>query len=208
MSLKGSPRLGGAIRRSATLLNILLTLLALVMTVVGGAFAIHFLLAGDNRLAPPCAVFAAAGLATLGWLTAAANQRTLSRKQHTLNLLMQMRHADVYIRHQTAVSLLSPGAVALNDDLLALMQGRRSAKNEGEKAFLRSAVYVLNYWEFVCAALTVGDLDAELMRRTVRQHIVGYHTKFSAFIDSERAAGDRLVYQHLRAVSGEWDSVK
>jgi len=174
------------------------------MAAGGGICAVHFIVAGQERLAPPCAVFAAAGLATLGWLIAAANQRTLSRKQHTLNLLMQMRHAEVYNRHHSALSLLSPGATPISDDLLALMRNQRPPANEGEKAFLRAAVYVLNYWEFVCAALTVGDLDAELVRRTVRQHIVGYHSKFAAFIDAERAAGDHLVYKQLRTIANDW----
>ncbi|WAC59459.1 DUF4760 domain-containing protein [Brevundimonas sp. SL130] len=180
--------------------------MALAMAAGGAIGAIHFILSGQDRLAPPCAVFAAAGLATLGWLIAASNQRTLSRKQHTLNLLMQMRHAEAYNRHHSALSLLSPGATPISAELLALMRDQRQPANEGEKAFRTAAVYILNYWEFVCAALTVGDLDAELMRRTVRQHIVGYHSKFAAFIDAERAAGDRLVYQQLRAIANDWRS--
>jgi len=66
----------------------------------------------------------------------------------------------------------------------------------------------MNYWEFVCAAVIVGDLDAEMVRRTVRQNIVGYHDKFADVIDHEREVGNRLVHQHLRTIANEWRSVR
>jgi hypothetical protein len=184
-----------------------LFLVAVAMTAGGATSATAFIVAATPSLAAPSAVMAAAGLATLGWLVSASNQRTLSRKQHTLNLLIQMRHAELYNKHVIALTKLSPGTAKPSPYLTDVLNEITLPANDDEGAFKRAVIYVMNYWEFVCAAVVVGDLDADLVRRTVRQNIVGYHDKFSAIIDHERALGQKLVYRHLRDVANEWRGV-
>jgi len=197
----------GAFRRFvAATFTWTLGLSAFCMTVGGIIAAVIFMAADLIPFAAPCAVLAAAGLATLGWLISAANQRNLSRKQHTLNLLMQMRHSEFYNKQLGAINALSVGPSPAAPHLIALLTRAAAPTNDEQTAFARGAIYILNYWEFVCAAMVVGDLDPELVRRTVRQHIVGYHDKFAALIDHERQTGDALVYRHLRAVADDWRS--
>lgn len=181
-----------------------LGLLAFAMTVVGLTAFVFFLSWDVPEFVPPCAVVSAAGLATLGWLVSAANQRNLSRKQHTLNLLIQMRHAELYNKHLLAILKLCPSGQRPNARLLGLVFGIEKIKSDSDRDFRRGVIYILNYWEFVCAAMIVGDLDAELVKRTVRQHIVGNYTKFDAIIKRDRQSGDRLTYRHLERIAQEW----
>ena len=186
---------------------VILTICALGLTVGGFYFVICFMLSPvseEGAAVPPvmpAAVLAAAGLATLGWLTAAYNQRVLSRKQHTLNLLMQWRNSALYQQHLDAILKLSARGAALTTDQLDFFTSDDLSFNE--EKFRKASVYVLNYWEFICASVIVKDLDAELVRRTVRPHIVGCHHKFEPWISRCQKTNPR-EFEHLCTLAKEW----
>lgn len=161
-----------------------------------------FLDAGPSWRAqvPPVAVLSAAGFATLGWLVTALNQRALSRKQHTLNLLMQMRHSDLYRTQVKTITDTAPAGLALTTRQFEILKSPSTIATDGERAFFRAVTYVLNYYEFVCAAVCVGDLDAELIRRTIRPHIVTCHDKFAAPFEP----AESRTYEHLKRVADDW----
>lgn len=205
MSLLGSRWIGDARRALSSLVLALLNCAALVLAVGGLYCAIDFACRDLMNLVAPAAVLSAAGLATLGWLTTASNQRMLSRKQHTLNLLIQWRHSDLYRTNLEAVTRLSPKGAALTPRQLDLLTGKSIAVTTQDSEFVTGATYILNYWEFVCAAVLVGDLDAELIRRTVRPHIVGTYKKFAPKIELDQKANSQ-TFVHLRRLSDRWPS--
>lgn len=100
---------------------------------------------------PQTAVLIGAGLATCGWLYTARRARTLSRKQHTVNVMMQ------------AVN---------NKDFREALQLISNAKNLGEcpdlskpeNSNLKEALkLVTNQIEFVAAGLRNGDFDERMV---------------------------------------------
>ena len=93
------------------------------------------------------AALVGATLATCGWLYAARRARTLSRKQHTVTVMLQ-------------ASLNKEFREALLEISEAMKKGVCPALDDHENKDLRFAMrFVTNHYEFVAAGLRNGDFD-------------------------------------------------
>jgi hypothetical protein len=148
-------------------------------------------------------VLTAAGLATLGWVVTASNQRRLSRKQHTFNLIIQMRHSTLFQeRMNDLTARRAPGVGITADDVELLLQSEADL-TEADRKFVRASRYLLNYFEFIASSVRIGDLDAELVRRTIRPHMVALEQKFRQYIAAEQEL-DKRTFVELGRLARRW----
>jgi len=125
------------------------------------------------------------GLATLGWLHQSNATRIANRKQHTLNILMEMRQCDIVIKQQQAVNKKIPHGKPLSkEEAFDLEKEYRS----GEKyiwispPLSWSLSYLLNYYEFISAGVIHGDIDNDFLSNTHKSAIVGLYNRAFHFI--------------------------
>ena len=141
------------------------------------------------------AALVGASLATTGWLYTARRARSLSRKQHTVNVMLQ---ASFDADFREASSKIRPYLKAGNcpdDDLT-------KENDEVREAFRR----VLNHYEFVAAGLRNGDFDENLVRDSERGAILLLFRACKQLIYKIRDDRSRLsIYEHLEWLNRRWD---
>jgi hypothetical protein len=87
----------------------------------------------------PTATVAVGTLATIGWIVQRDSAMFLSRKQHTLTILMQMRHSEVFNRHRTNVLSRYPmHSNASAADIEALLRERDCPRQLRNQRWKRS----------------------------------------------------------------------
>ena len=166
----------------------------------------------------PFATLAGASLATMGWLTSAflavRNHQlaskagaTAGRKQHTLNILLQMRQSAEFSKYrQTIYSKFPVGRKLTEGDVVAIMGEFREEYDYSPAAAPRIGEfvrYVTNYYEFLCVALEEQDLDETLLKKSLKEIMQRYEEKVRLFID-EAQRQDPLAFKCFRAVVRRW----
>ena len=72
---------------------------------------------------------------------------------------------------------------------------------KGVVPVFESLRYLLNYYEFICAGIALGDLDERLIRQTMRGIFVNFHD-FTHLLIEEHIANNgqrnELIYCHYR----------
>jgi hypothetical protein len=109
-------------------------------------------------------------VATMAWLHTMGQNRELSRKAHTLNVMLAQ---------DTTPELA--GTLDRADDQAA--EGNK-AGNLALTPEIRSA---LNFYEFLCAAAKDKTLDQELMKRTMRFRMLRFYHNTRDLIAKKRA---------------------
>ncbi|UYN96092.1 MAG: DUF4760 domain-containing protein [Enhydrobacter sp.] len=163
----------------------------------------------------------AAMMATIGWLTSAflsvRNQieqnrilRDLSRKQHTLNVLLQMRESAEFNKHRYAYAKAFPRNSSIAPDHLYHL--KQEAENNGQNSFddphpYDALRYLANYFEFLAVALRANDLDESLLKKSLRGVMVNFHSRANAFIKLNQEEEQR-AYEHFCHVVEQWRNDK
>jgi len=146
--------------------------------------------------ATPDVIAASAILATVGWLYSARRARSLSRKQHTINIIVtqafdapmreaQSKLASAFKNHGTSLPL--PG----------------SPEHAALLPYLR---LVLNHFEFIAAGIRRGDIDEMLVWDAQRGTIIALCNRAEKHIFSLRdTRARRSMYEHLEWLVRRWD---
>jgi hypothetical protein len=139
------------------------------------------------------AALVGAGLATCGWLYTARRARTLSRKQHTVSVMLQ---ASLNKEFRDAL-------VAISD---AIKSGQCPDLESEDHRGLRQAMrFVANHYEFVAAGLRNGDFDERLVRDSERGTILNIFKFFEGHIYGLRKSRDRMtIYENLEWLHIRW----
>jgi hypothetical protein len=182
---------GSFIQRSDILHRIPAYLLVLLVLVLGFTGS-YFIWSAANPT--PAVVMAAAMLATIGWIFQRDASLLVSRKQHTLNILLQMRQSEVFNRHRANVLSEYPGETEVRpEDVENLVRKREDPASYGitdtgkEKvSIIESILYLGNYYEFLAASMFEGDLDEYLLRRSIRGLATRYYTKVLPVLEHYR----------------------
>ena len=104
-------------------------------------------------MTPQTAILIGAILATVGWLYASRRTRTLSKKQHTINVILQANFSENFLLKRSNITpFLKEGNCP--DDVL-------NGENESLRGNFRD---ILNHYEFVSAGLRNGDFDEKLIK--------------------------------------------
>jgi hypothetical protein len=153
-------------------------------------------------------VLLSAFAAVAGWIFSAMVTIRNSIKQHTINTLLQSRLSATYMESARAISLRYFG---IGGNLYLLTAEEVSAPQPECK--LQELGYLLNYLEFIAAAIRFGDLDEKLMRMTLRGMVCNTYEVARVLIESNRASmpsapGKPSVpsktFEHLAWLYGFW----
>ena len=157
-----------------------------------GNYPYHF---GIILMDPAIAVLVSAGLATTGWLYTARRARMLSRKQHTVNVMLQ---ASFNKDFQDCISHIRPFIL------------ERNLSSSLDDPVLQDAIRrVLNHYEFIAAGLRNGDFDEQLVLDSQRALILQLWNGSAEYIWALRNSRDRMsLYEHLEWLTARWDDAQ
>jgi hypothetical protein len=108
-------------------------------------------------------------VATVAWLHTMGQQRELSRKAHTLNVMLAQ---------DTTPELA--GTLDRADDQAA------AGREAGALTLTPEIRSALNFYEFLCAAANDETLDQDLMKRTMRFRMLRFYHNTRALIEQKR----------------------
>ncbi len=156
---------------------------------------------------PQWVLILSAVAAVTGWIVSAMVTIRNSIKQHTINTLLQSRLSVTYMESARAVNQRYFGPKAC----LYRLTAEEYAQNAPESR-LHELGYLLNYLEFIAAAIRFGDLDEKLMRMTLRGMVCNTFEVALVYIDANRvtpldAAGKpqpSKAFEHLAWLYDFW----
>jgi hypothetical protein len=168
----------------------------------------------DSQNLTPSILVGAATLATVGWFVQYMNSRELQRRQHTLSVLLQFRGSIVFYRHEHNIfQRYPPGTDIPEGDIDALLKEMRETKSyrrndskidpEMPMPVMLSIRHVLNFYEFLAAAIRARDLDKPLIRNTLEGIMTAFFRKAKPVIKCEFEA-DPENYEHFRWLVTHW----
>ena len=138
-------------------------------------------------------VVAGVVLATWGWLYNARLTRTLSRKQHTITVIMQGDSDDTYRNAQATVSPhVNKGESVC---LTTLPQAHQDAFK-----------LVLNRYEFLAAGIRNGSFHEALVSDALRGGACSlYEVCKASIVDLRALRGRPSLYEHLEWLHDRWE---
>lgn len=144
------------------------------------------------NIQPANATLIGASLATCGWLYTAGRARTLARKQHTLNVMVQARFNSEF---KTAEKAVAPnernGVIDVSDP--------NCPNRENFKT-------VLNYYEFLASGIRNGDFDEQMVKDSLRGTILNLYEGCQEGIFKLRTNRRRVaLYEHLEWLHRRWE---
>jgi hypothetical protein len=147
--------------------------------------------------------YSAAMIALAGWMYQSWLAVRNSRKQHTMNVLLQTRLNPLFAEHAEIIEAAFPLGKPITFDALALT-GNAKAKD--------SVRWILNYYEFIAAGIHHGDLDEALMQDCMLTQLCRFFKKSEDYIRQSRgedAAGkpdprSARVMKSLIALQPRW----
>lgn len=159
-----------------------LSALVAAAIIVGGILAYEVY---DKNNTTPMVAMIGATMATIGWIALRENSIFLNRKQHTLNVLLQIRQSEAFNKHRTHILSHYPtGTNITAADLPELLKQRKDKTRyviqdgkETQFPVAESIQFVANFYEFLAAAVKQRDLDERLLYETLGDIIVAYYEK-------------------------------
>lgn len=146
-------------------------------------------------MSPSIAILIGAALATTGWLYTARRARTLSKKQHTINLMIQASFNKEFLEARNALAPYLKDCCFPEDVI--------KGENDELKARFRA---ILNHYEFVSAGIRNGDLDERLLKDSERSSCTMLYKCCENYIWNLRDSRDRLtLYEHLEWLYERWE---
>ena len=147
-------------------------------------------------LQPADAILVAAVFATSGWVYTARKSRTLARKQHTINILLN--------------SSMSAMKISAQDTLRKYLDETHDfpqKDSDDYNSIIPDLRFLLNHYEFIAAGIRRGDIDEFLVLDTERRSILTAYEKTKHYIFALR--NDRRsqsIYEHLEWLHARWES--
>lgn len=144
--------------------------------------------------------------AILGWLCSTRSQVINNRRNHSMQVLIESRLSQQYMKSVNEVSTIS---ISYKDSI------DQSDKPEpipvsldffkGLKVQEKNAVYyMLNYCEFVAVGIRFGDLDESLMCNTFRSMLITNYLTFKNIIDFKKQVST-THFEHMTQLFERWN---
>lgn len=138
------------------------------------------------------ATVGAVAAAAVGWAVAGWVSHRNAVVQHTINLIFarvsQPTFAEnIFIFNKQFGNGLSPRV--FDEDINRL----EASTVDDERKAAQSTKYILNYFEFIAAGVTRGDLDLKYVELTLRGQAVFYYDKCEPLIYAARKANPRAL---------------
>jgi hypothetical protein len=154
-------------------------------------------------------VLAGVEAAVWGWVLTSYMTLRNSIKQHTINTLLQSRLSATYMEHANRLNKEFFPQDKLAFDHVPLKYFRDQANED----VVKSVSYLLNYFEFLSAAVRYGDLDETLLRGSLGGIIGRFYELTMLFIKSQRGDdGSVVLYprqlEHYTWLYKRWKKAK
>lgn len=131
-------------------------------------------------------------LATIGWYYTARRTWALSRKQHTINIILQANFDDGFIGDRDAVAPL-------------VREGAITPHKVAEQGLTEKFRRVLNHHEFVAAAVRAGDIEEGMLKDAEAGLYVQLVEASRDYIRHQRNEANRpTLYEHLEWLHARW----
>ncbi|MFL6857669.1 MAG: DUF4760 domain-containing protein [Allosphingosinicella sp.] len=139
------------------------------------------------------AVIIAAILAILGIFYASRQQRKMLRKQHTYQVIEKLNDWPVFDQNLDFASSL------IKADKVPRLCRDHDKENCDKIDFL------LNYYEFLSAAVIAGDIDESLVRRVEESRLCRLYLKFLPYVQENRDDRDSdKIWENLEFLCYRW----
>jgi hypothetical protein len=167
------------------------TVLFVVFAAIVGLAGSMLVYDATNKTAVVAVVAATA--ATIGWILQRQVALDVSRKQHTLSILLQLRQSELFNRHRINLFASYPDGVSIPAaDVPTLLSARTLATNystnpNGTQTFpmVESVYFICNFYEFLAAAVRQGDIDSHLLRQALGGNIMGVFAKCEHLLNAD-----------------------
>lgn len=135
----------------------------------------------DPHLYPLMAAAATILVAAVGWCSAAWIAHRNAVRQNTTSLIFARFSQSTYTENlhnfHSAFGYADDGKVTSD-----LMRAKRTSGCSTDQKAAESVIYILNYLEFMAVGILAGDLDADIVRKTLRGIVVYYYDKCEPYI--------------------------
>jgi hypothetical protein len=131
---------------------------------------------------PNWVVLAGVEAAVWGWVVTSYMTLRNSIKQHTINTLLQSRISATYMEHANCINKEFFPPTTLTYDQVPL----EYFFDEKNFPTIKSVAYLLNYFEFLSAAIRHGDLDEKMLRSTLGGILGRFYERMMLFIKHQR----------------------
>ena len=164
------------------------------------------LLSIGNALIAICGVF----FAVHSFRASARNTRDQQKKQHTITILFESRLSpELRDANETRKSVFPLGTDISYEDWRAAYEKRAGDTAIGKDALearykaAEALVTLLNYFEFLSLRMKLEDLDAELLRGSIRG-IMCNLVDDARFVIAHLQKNNKKSYEHLSELYDEW----
>ena len=166
-----------------------LLIVSILVFGLAGAFLVY-----DASNRTPVVAAIAATAATIGWVLQRQSALEISRKQHTLTILLQMRQNDIFNRHRINFFSVYPrDSYIQQQDVDRLLNERVAKEKYGIDAngmlkfpVVESIFFICNYYEFLASGIRQGDLDNDLLEQSLRSITIQFYRTCRPLIDKIR----------------------
>lgn len=147
-----------------------------------------------------------------GWWVQAVISKVASRKAHTINTLMTQRNSELFYEKNKSISKEFGFKKTLNENLAkkTILPDHIDVKDKKIKqAFVdpaRNVLYILNYYEFICAGINNGDFDTHLIEDCLSNIIIDLEVRYFYYIKIARDSDGKCSFEHIIKVVDRWSS--
>lgn len=129
--------------------------------------------------------------AVAGWVVTSFMTARNSIKQHTITTLLQSRLSATYMAEANVINknLFPPSLQNLQPLPLEFFHDEKNADT------VRAVNYLINYFEFLSVAMRHGDLDAKVVRDTLRGILLNFYNRVELYIKYQRGEDEYGVNQ-------------
>lgn len=151
--------------------------------------------------------------AVFAFLYNARERQSQSRKQHTIKILFDTRLSGEFRQHLERRKRHFPEGTTVDaDEYFRFLEAKRDADTSDDDALAQrhSAEAVrslLNYYEFIALGIATGDLDEDMMRRSVRGIMCNLVADMHAVV-AEYRRRDPRTFEHLARLYASWKNPK
>lgn len=140
--------------------------------------------------------------ATLGWIWASRVNIIVNRRHHTYKMLHEQVASKEFERHR----------VRVRKSHIAGLRPDAGSGDARERAYAASVDYLLNQYEFIAAAVWIGDIDERLVFRSEHSRMAVLVDRYRDYMKRERdehAADTGLegstIWSEFETLVDRWD---
>lgn len=140
------------------------------------------------------------------WLSAKATRKA-QKKQHTITVLLDSRLSEEFQKINTARKFIFPPGETISWDSYNKARDSLYLDNEILSCERRGAdalVALLNHYEFLAVGISEGDLDAAMLKKSLRGIMCRLVSDSRNVIAGFHRKGHKKAYQHLIPLYAEW----